>query len=75
MKLSGLAYSGEYAFAPTEMYWRLNHMVSPADKAPGCLDCHGDKGRLDWQKLGYKGDPMRKKLAAGNYNEDAVSMK
>ena len=40
MKISGLAYSGEYGFAPTEMYWRLNHMVTPADSALGCLDCH-----------------------------------
>jgi octaheme c-type cytochrome (tetrathionate reductase family) len=74
MKVSGLAYSGEYGFAPTEMYWRLNHMVAPADKALGCLDCHGDKGRLDWQKLGYKGDPMRKKLASGKNSQDKVSM-
>ena len=29
-----------------------------------CLDCHGDNGRLDWQALGYAGDPMRVKLAS-----------
>ncbi|NOQ66949.1 MAG: tetrathionate reductase family octaheme c-type cytochrome [Desulfobacterales bacterium] len=64
MKASGLAYSGEYGFAPTEMYWRINHMVVPADNALGCLDCHGDNGRLDWQALGYKADPMRDKSAS-----------
>ena len=44
MKDSGLSYSGEYGFTATKMYWRINHMVVPADKALGCLDCHGDKG-------------------------------
>ena len=59
MKATGLDFSGEYGFAPTEMYWRINHMVVPAANALGCLDCHGDNGRLDWQALGYKADPMR----------------
>jgi octaheme c-type cytochrome (tetrathionate reductase family) len=64
MKASGLAFSGEYGFAPTEMYWRINHMVVPADKALGCLDCHGDNGRLDWKALGYSTDPMRDSSAS-----------
>ena len=55
---SGLPYSGEYGFAPTEMYWRINHMVSPKEASLGCLDCHGDNSRLDWGKLGYQADPM-----------------
>ena len=75
MKTSGLAYSGEYGFAPTAMYWRINHMVTPATKALGCLDCHGDNGRLDWQKLGYKGDPMREKFAAEENKQKNISMK
>ena len=64
MKASGLPYSGEYGFAPTEMYWRINHMVVPKEQALGCLDCHGDHGRMDWKELGYEHDPMRAKLAA-----------
>jgi octaheme c-type cytochrome (tetrathionate reductase family) len=64
MKASGLPYSGEYDFAPTVMYWSINHMVVPADQALGCLNCHGDQGRLDWQALGYKADPMRDSSAA-----------
>jgi len=60
MKTSGLKYSGEYAFAPTEMYWRLDHMVAPKEQALGCLECHGDNGRMDWKALGYAGDPMNK---------------
>jgi octaheme c-type cytochrome (tetrathionate reductase family) len=59
MKASGLPFSGKVDFKETEMYWAINHMVSPADEALGCLDCHGDNGRLDWAKLGYQGDPMR----------------
>jgi len=58
MEASGLPFSGEFGFAPTIMYWRVNHMVSPKEQALGCLDCHGEQGRLDWQALGYKGDPM-----------------
>jgi octaheme c-type cytochrome (tetrathionate reductase family) len=58
MKASGLPFSGEYGFAPTIMYWRLNHMVAPKEQALGCLDCHGDNGRLNWRELGYKKDPM-----------------
>ncbi len=55
---TGLAYSGSYGFAPTTMYWRIDHMVSPKEDALSCLDCHGDNGRMDWKALGYKGDPM-----------------
>ena len=61
---SGLPYSGSYAFAPTIMYWRINHMVAPASQALKCNDCHAATGRLDWKALGYKGDPMKTKGAA-----------
>ncbi len=56
---SGLAYSGKYAFAETEMYWPITHMVTPKEKALGCTECHGDSRRMDWQALGYAGDPMK----------------
>lgn len=68
MKAAGLDYSGEYGFAPTEMYWRINHMVAPAKQALGCLDCHGDNGRMNWQALGYKTDPLRDSSAARTKN-------
>lgn len=55
---AGLPYSGEYGFASTEMYWPITHMVAPADNALQCTDCHGDNGRMDWEALGYNGDPM-----------------
>jgi octaheme c-type cytochrome (tetrathionate reductase family) len=58
-KANGIAYSGKYGFAKTEMYWPLTHMVAPKEKALGCTDCHGERGRLDWTALGYAGDPMK----------------
>lgn len=56
---SGMAYSGSYDFAPTEMYWLLTHMVVPKEEALQCSECHGDNGRMDWEALGYNGDPIR----------------
>ncbi len=40
MEYVGLPYSGQYTFAKTEMYWPVNHMVSPKSKAVSCTDCH-----------------------------------
>jgi octaheme c-type cytochrome (tetrathionate reductase family) len=57
-QFTGLAYSGEYGFAETWMYWRTSHMVQPKENALQCTDCHGANGRLDWQALGYPGDPL-----------------
>ena len=57
MKASGLPYSGHYGFAPTKMYWRIDHMVAPKEKALQCLDCHGDNGRMNWKALGHKRNP------------------
>jgi octaheme c-type cytochrome (tetrathionate reductase family) len=56
--VTGLQYSGEYGFAETWMYWPTTHMVQPKENALQCNDCHGANGRLDWQALGYPGDPM-----------------
>ncbi len=62
MQSIDLAYSGKYGFVETEMYWPINHMVTPAKNALKCTACHTKKEskRLDWEKLGYKGDPMTK---------------
>ena len=57
-----LDYSGQYGFVETAMYWPINHMVAPKEKALKCTNCHGKKGdRLDWEALGYDGDAMVKK--------------
>jgi octaheme c-type cytochrome (tetrathionate reductase family) len=57
-QVTGLPYSGSYDFAPTEMYFPLSHMVTNPDEALQCRDCHGERGRVDWVALGYKGDPL-----------------
>ncbi len=48
MKTVGLPYSGEYGFVETEMYWPVNHMVSPKENSVGCAECHtrSEEGRL-----------------------------
>jgi len=61
--ITGLEYSGQYGFTETLMYWPITHMVQPAANALQCNDCHstnGDStsGRLNWEALGYPGDPM-----------------
>lgn len=40
MRYTGLPYSGEYDFVETEMYWPLNHQVSPAENSLTCTSCH-----------------------------------
>ncbi len=55
---AGLPYSGEYDWTRTDMYWPQTHMVAPSSDALQCSDCHGEGSRMDWQALGYPGDPM-----------------
>ncbi len=43
MEYTGLPYSGQYTFAKTEMYWPINHMVSPKEKTVQCNECHTQK--------------------------------
>ncbi len=56
--VTGIQYSGQYGFTETWMYWPTTHMVQPSQFALQCNDCHGKEGRLDWQALGYPGDPQ-----------------
>jgi octaheme c-type cytochrome (tetrathionate reductase family) len=55
---TGIPYSGQFGFAETEMYWTQSHMVPPAKNALQCSDCHGEGTRMNWELLGYPGDPM-----------------
>jgi len=57
-QFTGTPYSGQYGFTETWMYWPTTHMVQPAENALQCNDCHSSNGRMDWQALGYPGDPM-----------------
>ena len=57
--ISGLPYSGEYGFANTTMFWPQTHMVAPKAAALQCQACHSENGRMDWEALGYPGDPIK----------------
>jgi octaheme c-type cytochrome (tetrathionate reductase family) len=57
MKAAGLDFSGRIRFVETRMHWRLNHEVAPANEALSCLDCHHPDGVMDFEALGYEGDP------------------
>ena len=61
MKTVDLPFSGTVDFIETEMYWPLNHTVAPKEEALKCMACHGKNSRLDWEALGYTGDPMKTK--------------
>jgi octaheme c-type cytochrome (tetrathionate reductase family) len=69
----GMEYSGSYGFTDTEMYWPLTHMVSAADEALQCEDCHSDNGRLDWESLGYDGDPLYRGSRLQNISQNPQS--
>ncbi len=56
---TGLPYSGNYGFASTDMFWPQTHMVATKEKALQCQACHAENGRMDWQALGYDGDPIK----------------
>lgn len=44
MEHVGEDYSGHYCFVNTEMTWPVNHMVSPAEDALTCTECHTPEG-------------------------------
>jgi octaheme c-type cytochrome (tetrathionate reductase family) len=57
--ITGVPYSGSFGFVETKMYWPQTHMVAPKTKALQCRSCHSEGGRMDWQALGYPGDPIK----------------
>jgi hypothetical protein len=47
MDYVGMPFSGQYDFIDSKMFLLVNHMVSPADQALDCQDCHTrSDGRL-----------------------------
>ena len=62
MKEVNIDFSGSVGFVETKMYWPINHTVMSSDNALKCTSCHGIGGehKLNWKKLGYKDDPMKK---------------
>ena len=69
MKAAGLKYSGTYEWATSQMYWRVEHEVMPADMALSCVQCHAslqseertcdrchqDNRAVDFKKIAHKG--------------------
>ncbi|MCX6136832.1 MAG: tetrathionate reductase family octaheme c-type cytochrome [Ignavibacteriales bacterium] len=54
MKKVGLPFSGSYTFVETEMYWPVNHQVSPKNRTVPCSECHTRiNGRLQALKDFY----------------------
>jgi len=58
-KTAGLEYSGEFGFTETSMHWPSTHMVAPKAQALQCKECHSPDGRMDWEALGFPGDPIK----------------
>lgn len=56
---ANLEFSGDYGFTETHMFWPTAHMVAPRQQALQCQACHAENGRMDWEALGYPGDPVR----------------
>ena len=54
----------QYSWSDTIRYMGIFHEVTPKEDALGCLDCHRPGGRMDWQALGYEGDPLEERLQA-----------
>lgn len=47
----------EFEWENTIRYMGIYHAIPPADEALMCPDCHRKNSRMDWQALGYEGDP------------------
>jgi len=48
MKEAGLAYSGNYEFVETTMYWGLTHEVVPKEQALSCAECHASLAKAPY---------------------------
>jgi hypothetical protein len=68
MKAAGLKYSGKYEWTTSQMYWRVQHEVMPAQSALSCVQCHAslqsertcdrchqDSREVDFKKIAHKG--------------------
>ena len=80
-----LPYSGEYMWAPTKMYWRIEHEVMPKEYALSCVQCHEslqgertcdrchqDTRAVDFRKLSTKGTDFRHMSEMGRDVEELI---
>lgn len=57
-------YSGNWKGVQETMVFFLNRQIAPKGEALKCESCHSSKGVLDFKKLGY-GEERIKKLSGG----------
>jgi len=55
----------DFEWEPTIRYMGIYHAIPPSEDALQCADCHSQGGRMDWQALGYEGDPYPGQASAG----------
>jgi len=68
MKAADLKYSGTYEWTASQMYWRVEHEVMPAESALSCVQCHAslqsertcdrchqDNREVNFKKIAHKG--------------------
>ena len=78
MAAAGLAYSGQYEFVDTVMYWGLTHEVTPKEQAltcgachsalaeaPYCGRCHAPSPGVDFKKLAGTGIDFEEQARSG----------
>ncbi len=53
-------YSGNWKGIRESMVFSVNHQVAPKNESLKCGSCHGPKGVLDFGKLGYDPEKVRK---------------
>jgi octaheme c-type cytochrome (tetrathionate reductase family) len=58
-EVTDMDYSGDFGFTATSMYWPQTHMVAPKSQALQCKACHCENGCIEWEELGYPGDPIK----------------
>jgi hypothetical protein len=58
------SYSGNWKGVKETMVFSMNHQVVPKGEALTCDSCHSPTGVLDFRKLGY-GEERIKKLSGG----------
>lgn len=60
---AGQSYSGKWKGIRETMVFSVNHQVAPASEALKCGSCHAPGGLLDFVKLGYGEEKIRKLTA------------
>lgn len=67
-----LPFSGQYAFAPTVTFRRINHGVVSTSRTLDCMECHGSTSRMPWKELGYDQDPWSVNTGVDTESEKLV---